>query len=104
MEMLKFTLQKFNFHGSLSLYSVILIWNLFLFYLFACVKQCAFIFLFAGEEFETLYKKYESEGRFIRKVKAQALWYAVIESQVGFIFWFSLFIYFLVISQCFSIL
>lgn len=35
-----------------------------------------------GTEFETLYKKYEEEGRYVRKVKAQALWYAVIESQV----------------------
>ncbi|XP_068241914.1 ribonucleoside-diphosphate reductase large subunit [Palaemon carinicauda] len=35
-----------------------------------------------GTEFETLYKKYESEGRYVRKVKAQQLWYAVIESQV----------------------
>jgi ribonucleoside-diphosphate reductase subunit M1 len=35
-----------------------------------------------GEEFEALYEKYEKEGRFIRQVKAQALWYAIIESQV----------------------
>ncbi|XP_059474127.1 ribonucleoside-diphosphate reductase large subunit [Neocloeon triangulifer] len=35
-----------------------------------------------GEEFEKLYEKYENEGRFRRKVKAQKLWYAIIESQV----------------------
>ncbi|CAB3378939.1 Hypothetical predicted protein [Cloeon dipterum] len=35
-----------------------------------------------GKEFETLYEKYENEGRFRKKVKAQKLWYAIIESQV----------------------
>lgn len=35
-----------------------------------------------GEEFEKLYTSYEAEGRFIRQVKAQDLWYAIIESQV----------------------
>lgn len=35
-----------------------------------------------GEEFEKLYTTYENEGRFIRKVKAQDLWFAIIESQV----------------------
>lgn len=35
-----------------------------------------------GEEFEKLYTKYESEGKFMRKVKAQQLWFAIIESQV----------------------
>merc|ERR1712042_46699 len=35
-----------------------------------------------GEEFEALYEKYEREGRARKSVKAQKLWYAVIESQV----------------------
>uniref|UniRef100_T1J1Q1 Lipoyl synthase, mitochondrial n=1 Tax=Strigamia maritima TaxID=126957 RepID=T1J1Q1_STRMM len=35
-----------------------------------------------GEEFEALYTKYEKEGRFRRQVKAQQLWFAVLESQV----------------------
>ncbi|KAK2716166.1 ribonucleoside-diphosphate reductase large subunit-like [Artemia franciscana] len=35
-----------------------------------------------GEEFERLYTQYESEGKFKRQVKAQELWYAIIESQV----------------------
>lgn len=35
-----------------------------------------------GEEFETLYEKYEKEGRFIKQVRAQVLWKAIIESQV----------------------
>ncbi|MCL4130586.1 UNVERIFIED_CONTAM: hypothetical protein GTU68_044746 [Idotea baltica] len=35
-----------------------------------------------GKEFEDLYHKYESEGKFKKKVKARHLWYAIIESQV----------------------
>jgi len=35
-----------------------------------------------GAEFEALYTKYEQEGRARRKVKAQELWYAILDSQV----------------------
>lgn len=35
-----------------------------------------------GEEFEALYEKYEKEGRANRTIKAQALWFAIIEAQV----------------------
>lgn len=35
-----------------------------------------------GEEFEKLYEKYEKEGRARRTVKAQELWFAILESQV----------------------
>lgn len=34
-----------------------------------------------GEEFETLYQKYEQEGKGRKTIKAQQLWYAVIEAQ-----------------------
>jgi len=34
-----------------------------------------------GEEFEALYAKYESEGRAKKVVKAQKLWYAILEAQ-----------------------
>jgi ribonucleoside-diphosphate reductase alpha chain len=34
-----------------------------------------------GKDFEALYEKYEKEGRARRVVKAQELWYAVLESQ-----------------------
>ena len=34
-----------------------------------------------GEEFEALYEKYEKEGRGRQTIKAQKLWYAVLESQ-----------------------
>ncbi|CAL1294855.1 unnamed protein product [Larinioides sclopetarius] len=35
-----------------------------------------------GEEFERLYQKYEREKRFRRQVRAQQLWYAIVESQI----------------------
>ena len=35
-----------------------------------------------GEEFEKLYEKYEKEGKARKTVKAQELWFAVLESQI----------------------
>lgn len=35
-----------------------------------------------GPEFEALYEKYEAEGKARRKVKAQDLWLAILESQI----------------------
>ncbi len=35
-----------------------------------------------GEEFEALYERYEKEGRARKKVKAQELWFEIIESQI----------------------
>lgn len=35
-----------------------------------------------GEEFEALYTKYEAEGRARKKVKAQDLWFHILESQI----------------------
>lgn len=35
-----------------------------------------------GEEFEELYTKYEKERLFKRKVRAQSLWFAIVEAQV----------------------
>ncbi|AWW31298.1 ribonucleoside-diphosphate reductase subunit alpha [Echinicola strongylocentroti] len=35
-----------------------------------------------GEEFEKLYEKYEKEGRAIETVKAQELWFEILESQI----------------------
>lgn len=34
-----------------------------------------------GEEFEKLYESYEKQGRYVKKIKAQKLWYAILESQ-----------------------
>merc|ERR1719509_556069 len=47
-----------------------------------CPNECPNLHECWGEEFEALYEKYEKEGRFRKQVKAQALWYAVIESQI----------------------
>jgi ribonucleoside-diphosphate reductase alpha chain len=35
-----------------------------------------------GEDFERLYEKYEKEGKFRRQVKAQDLWFEVMEAQI----------------------
>ena len=35
-----------------------------------------------GEEFERLYERYEMEGRAKQTVKAQKLWFAILESQI----------------------
>ena len=36
-----------------------------------------------GEEFDTLFQKYEREGRAKRVIKAQQLWFAILEAQVS---------------------
>ena len=36
-----------------------------------------------GDEFEALYERYEREGRARKKVKAQQLWFAVLEAQAS---------------------
>jgi ribonucleoside-diphosphate reductase alpha chain len=35
-----------------------------------------------GKEFETLYEKYEAEGRARKSIKAQDLWFAILQSQI----------------------
>lgn len=47
-----------------------------------CPHSCPGLFDAWGEEFERLYESYEAEGRFMRLVKAQDLWFAIIEAQV----------------------
>jgi ribonucleoside-diphosphate reductase subunit M1 len=47
-----------------------------------CPHSCPGLFDSWGEDFEKLYEGYEAEGRFLRQVKAQDLWFAIIESQV----------------------
>lgn len=46
-----------------------------------CPHDCPGLFDTYGAEFEQLYEQYEADGKFIRKVRAQALWFAIIESQ-----------------------
>jgi len=47
-----------------------------------CPDECPGLQDTWGEKFEDLYEKYEKEGRFRKQVKAQQLWYAIIESQI----------------------
>lgn len=47
-----------------------------------CPHSCPGLYDSWGEKFEKLYESYEAEGRFLRQVKAQDLWFAIIESQV----------------------
>lgn len=46
-----------------------------------CPNECPGLADCWGEEFNKLYEKYEKEGRGKKTIKAQQLWYAVIESQ-----------------------
>nr|KAG5695780.1 hypothetical protein BaRGS_013868 [Batillaria attramentaria] len=46
-----------------------------------CPHECPGLADVWGEEFEKLYEKYEKERRGRKTVKAQALWYAIIEAQ-----------------------
>jgi len=47
-----------------------------------CPHECKGLSDCWGEEFEKLYTKYESEGKYKKKVPAQKLWYAILESQI----------------------
>jgi len=47
-----------------------------------CPDKCPGLHEVWGEEFEALYEKYEKEGRATKTIKAQSLWYAIIESQI----------------------
>ncbi len=51
-------------------------WSLF------CPNEAPGLHLCWGEEFEALYHKYEAEGRARRVVKAQDLWFAVLDAQI----------------------
>eukprot|EP00069_Balaena_mysticetus_P000632 bmy_03646T0 len=46
-----------------------------------CPNECPGLDEVWGEEFEKLYESYEKESRVRKVVKAQQLWYAIIESQ-----------------------
>jgi ribonucleoside-diphosphate reductase alpha subunit len=51
-------------------------WSLF------CPNECPGLADVYGDDFERLYNKYESEGKFRRQVKAQDLWFEILESQI----------------------
>jgi len=47
-----------------------------------CPDECPGLHEVWGEEFDKLYEKYEKEGRAKKTIKAQQVWYAIIESQI----------------------
>lgn len=47
-----------------------------------CPHECPGLADCWGEEFEELYLKYEEEKRYKKQIKAQSVWYAIIESQI----------------------
>lgn len=47
-----------------------------------CPHQSPDLYKVWGEECETLYSKYESEGQFLRQVKARDLWFQIVQSQI----------------------
>src|SRR5665213_2584143 len=51
-------------------------WSLF------CPNECPGLSDCYGVEFEILYNKYESEGKARKTIKAQELWFAIMESQI----------------------
>ncbi len=51
-------------------------WSLF------CPNEAPGLFDVWGAEFDALYAKYEQEGRYRKKIKAQDLWFSILESQI----------------------
>ncbi len=51
-------------------------WSLF------CPNECPGMGDCYGEEFERLYEKYEKEGKARKQIKAQDLWFEILESQI----------------------
>ena len=47
-----------------------------------CPDQCKGLSDVWGEEFKALYEKYEREGMFMKQVKAQDLWFKILELQI----------------------
>jgi ribonucleoside-diphosphate reductase alpha subunit len=47
-----------------------------------CPDECPGLADAFGEDFKTLYEKYEAEGRFRKQIKAQDLWFQILQSQI----------------------
>ena len=47
-----------------------------------CPDRCKGLSDVYGEEFNQLYEKYESEGKYTRQVNAQDLWFKILEAQI----------------------
>lgn len=47
-----------------------------------CPDQCLGLSDVYGDEFKELYERYESEGKYIKQINAQELWFKILESQI----------------------
>jgi ribonucleoside-diphosphate reductase alpha subunit len=47
-----------------------------------CPNECKGLNMVYGEDFNKLYLKYESEGKYTRQIKSRELWYAILQSQI----------------------
>jgi ribonucleotide reductase alpha subunit len=47
-----------------------------------CPDECRGLSDVYGEEFKTLYERYESEGKFRKQLRAQELWQKILQSQI----------------------
>ena len=47
-----------------------------------CPNACPGLSDVFGDEFDALYERYEREGRYVKQVPAQDLWYKILEAQV----------------------
>lgn len=47
-----------------------------------CPDICKGLSTSYGDDFKNLYLKYEKEGKFIKQVKAQQIWYKILEAQI----------------------
>jgi len=47
-----------------------------------CPDQCHGMADVFGDEFEKLYEEYEAQGKFIKQINAQDLWFKILESQI----------------------
>jgi ribonucleoside-diphosphate reductase alpha chain len=47
-----------------------------------CPDECRGLSDVYGDEFKQLYERYENEGRFIKQVSAQELWFQILQAQI----------------------
>jgi len=47
-----------------------------------CPDKCRGLSDVYGDDFKNLYEKYESEGKFVKQINAQDLWFKILEAQI----------------------
>jgi len=47
-----------------------------------CPDKCPGLSDVIGDEFKELYEKYESEGKYVKQINAQDLWFKILEAQI----------------------